>query len=228
MVRSGSSPHGQGHDTTFAQLAAERLGVASRPWSFASATARRCRAVSARSAVRRDGGSAISGGRRRPARRGRAQGTVRFESDLVFFSGAYAAVVEISEETGSLTVLRVAAVDDAGTIVNPLLAEGQVDGGIAHGPRHEPRRAGRLRRGGPPDVRLVHRLRPADRRGDAADRHRVRRVAVAAEPPRREGHRGGGHDRYTGRRGERGRRRTGGVRVDPPFTDEKLWRALRA
>ena len=30
LIRSGSSPHGQGHDTTFAQLAAERLGVGAR------------------------------------------------------------------------------------------------------------------------------------------------------------------------------------------------------
>jgi carbon-monoxide dehydrogenase large subunit len=57
----------------------------------------------------------------------------RFESDQVFGSGAYAAVVAIDAETGLLTVKRIAAVDDAGTIVNPLLAEGQVLGGSAHG-----------------------------------------------------------------------------------------------
>jgi carbon-monoxide dehydrogenase large subunit len=43
------------------------------------------------------------------------------------------AVVEIDTETGDLRVLRLAAVDDAGTIVNPLLTEGQVHGGIAQG-----------------------------------------------------------------------------------------------
>ena len=57
----------------------------------------------------------------------------RFESDLVFGSGAYAAVVEIERATGALRVRRVAAVDDAGRIVNPLLAEGQVIGGTVHG-----------------------------------------------------------------------------------------------
>jgi carbon-monoxide dehydrogenase large subunit len=59
--------------------------------------------------------------------------SARFESDLVFSSGAYGAVVEIERATGRLRVLRVVAVDDAGTIVNPLLAEGQVIGGVAQG-----------------------------------------------------------------------------------------------
>ena len=57
----------------------------------------------------------------------------RFESDLVFGSGAYAAVVEIERDTGALKVRRLAAVDDAGTIINPLLAEGQVVGGAVQG-----------------------------------------------------------------------------------------------
>jgi carbon-monoxide dehydrogenase large subunit len=58
---------------------------------------------------------------------------VRFDSALVFGSGAYAAIVEIDPDTGALTVHRIAAVDDAGTIINPLLAEGQVLGGTVHG-----------------------------------------------------------------------------------------------
>jgi aerobic carbon-monoxide dehydrogenase large subunit len=58
---------------------------------------------------------------------------VRFESPLLFSSGAYAAVVEIEPTTGRLHVLRLAGVDDAGTIVNPLLAEGQVLGAIVQG-----------------------------------------------------------------------------------------------
>ncbi len=57
----------------------------------------------------------------------------RFSSDFVFSSGAYAAVVEIERATGRPRVLRLAAVDDAGTIVNPLLAEGQVIGGSVQG-----------------------------------------------------------------------------------------------
>jgi len=40
-------------------------------------------------------------------------------------------VVEVDTETGKVTLLRHVAVDDAGRILNPLLAEGQVHGGIA-------------------------------------------------------------------------------------------------
>ena len=59
--------------------------------------------------------------------------TARFDSELVFASGAYAAAVEIDAATGKLTVRRVVAVDDAGTIINPLLAHGQIVGGAVQG-----------------------------------------------------------------------------------------------
>ncbi len=47
--------------------------------------------------------------------------------------GAHIAVVEVDVETGKARLLRVIAVDDAGTILNPLIAEGQRHGGIAQG-----------------------------------------------------------------------------------------------
>jgi aerobic carbon-monoxide dehydrogenase large subunit len=47
--------------------------------------------------------------------------------------GAHLAVVEVDTETGKARLLRVVAVDDAGTILNPLIAEGQRHGGIAQG-----------------------------------------------------------------------------------------------
>jgi carbon-monoxide dehydrogenase large subunit len=50
-----------------------------------------------------------------------------------FPSGAHLAVVEVDTETGRVVLRRLVAVDDAGTIVNPLLAEGQVHGGLAQG-----------------------------------------------------------------------------------------------
>ncbi len=46
----------------------------------------------------------------------------------MFSSGAYVAVVEIERETGEVRLDRIAAVDDCGRVVNPLLAEGQVVG----------------------------------------------------------------------------------------------------
>lgn len=47
--------------------------------------------------------------------------------------GAHVAVVEVDTETGSVELLRLVAVDDAGRIINPLVAEGQVHGGVAAG-----------------------------------------------------------------------------------------------
>lgn len=47
--------------------------------------------------------------------------------------GAHVAVVELDAETGKVTLQRLVAVDDAGTILNPLLADGQVHGGLAQG-----------------------------------------------------------------------------------------------
>jgi carbon-monoxide dehydrogenase large subunit len=47
--------------------------------------------------------------------------------------GAHCAVVEVDADTGKVTLLRHVAVDDAGVLINPLLAEGQVHGGLAQG-----------------------------------------------------------------------------------------------
>ena len=47
--------------------------------------------------------------------------------------GSHVAVVEVDVETGAVRLQRLVAVDDAGTIVNPLLAEGQRHGGLAQG-----------------------------------------------------------------------------------------------
>ncbi|WP_328403658.1 molybdopterin-dependent oxidoreductase [Streptomyces sp. NBC_00390] len=48
-------------------------------------------------------------------------------------SGAHAAVLEVDEHTGEIEILQYAVVHDAGVIVNPLIAEGQVTGGVAQG-----------------------------------------------------------------------------------------------
>ena len=50
-----------------------------------------------------------------------------------FPSGCYACVVEIDRETGNINILNYVVVDDCGTVINPLLAEGQVHGGVAQG-----------------------------------------------------------------------------------------------
>ncbi|HDH58122.1 MAG TPA: xanthine dehydrogenase family protein molybdopterin-binding subunit, partial [Bacteroidetes bacterium] len=47
--------------------------------------------------------------------------------------GAHAVQVEVDEETGKVKVKKVAAAHDVGRVINPIGAEGQVDGGVAMG-----------------------------------------------------------------------------------------------
>jgi aerobic carbon-monoxide dehydrogenase large subunit len=54
-------------------------------------------------------------------------------SSPTFPFGAHLAVVEVDMETGKVELQRLVAVDDAGRILNPLLAEGQIHGGLAQG-----------------------------------------------------------------------------------------------
>jgi aerobic carbon-monoxide dehydrogenase large subunit len=48
-----------------------------------------------------------------------------------FPSGAHVAEIEIDAETGAAAIMRYTAVDDVGTVVNAVLAEGQIQGGVA-------------------------------------------------------------------------------------------------
>ncbi len=188
LVRTGSTPHGQGHATTFAQIAAEALGVdpeqvrveagdtrtvpqgmgtyASRSVTIggsavylaAQEVGRKAARVAAallgatpqevrlvdggvltapggRSVTLAEAAAAVGDPSRLPA--GVEPGLdaqVRFElPGPVFPFGAYATVVEIDRETGRLAIRRLVGVDDSGTIVNPLLAKGQVVGSSVQG-----------------------------------------------------------------------------------------------
>ena len=250
LVRSGSSPHGQGHDTTFAQLAAERLGVgledvelrfgdsrevprgvgtfASRSVAMGGsavvlavdALKEQCDAVAARL------GRSMSLREIAEAEPG-IRASARFESDLVFSSGAYGAVVEIERATGRLNVLRVAAVDDAGTIVNPLLAEGQVIGGIAQGlGQCLVEQAIYDEEGQPTFASFVgYSLLTA------AEMPPVVMAFVESPSPLNPlGAKGIGEGGSIGTPAAVANAvadALGGVRVDPPFSDDKLWRALQ-
>ena len=55
------------------------------------------------------------------------------QAGATFPSGAHVSVVEVDSETGQVTLLRHIACDDAGRLLNPLIVEGQVHGGIAQG-----------------------------------------------------------------------------------------------
>jgi aerobic carbon-monoxide dehydrogenase large subunit len=250
LVRSGSSPHGQGHETTFAQIAAERFGVeaedvelrfgdsrevprgvgtfASRSVAMGgSAVARavdalkeKCNAVAARlgpNATLREVAEAAPG----------LRASARFESDLVFSSGAYGAVVEIERATGRLRVLRLVAVDDAGTIVNPLLAEGQVIGGSAQGLGEcLVEEAAYDEEGNPTFASFVgYSLLTA-----AEMPQLVTEFVESPSPLNPLGAKGIGEGGAIGTPPAVANAvadALAGVRVNPPFTDERLWRALR-
>jgi aerobic carbon-monoxide dehydrogenase large subunit len=248
LVRSGSSPHGQGHDTTFAQLAADRLGVeledvelrfgdskevprgvgtfASRSVAMGGsavvqavdALKEKCAAIAAgRSMSLREVAEAEPG----------IRASARFSSDLVFSSGAYGAVIEIERATGRLRALRLVAVDDAGTIVNPLLAEGQVIGGSAQGlGQCLVEEAVYDEEGNPTFASFVgYSLLTA------AEMPPVLAAFVESPSPLNPlGAKGIGEGGAIGTPAAVANAVSdalGGVRIDPPFTDAKLWRALR-
>jgi len=54
-------------------------------------------------------------------------------SNLSYPSGAHCCVVEIDRGTGKVAIARYVAVDDCGTVINPLMARGQIHGGVAQG-----------------------------------------------------------------------------------------------
>jgi carbon-monoxide dehydrogenase large subunit len=54
-------------------------------------------------------------------------------NDMTYSNGSALAEVEVDEETGAVRVLRFTIAHDCGRMVNPLMVDGQVIGGIAHG-----------------------------------------------------------------------------------------------
>jgi carbon-monoxide dehydrogenase large subunit len=61
-------------------------------------------------------------------------GSADFQPGMPTFPfGAHLAVVDVDRETGKVVVRRMIAVDDAGTVLNPLIADGQVHGGLGMG-----------------------------------------------------------------------------------------------
>jgi aerobic carbon-monoxide dehydrogenase large subunit len=134
---TGSSPHGQGHETTFAQIVADELDVdvsaveirygdsfeiPDGTGTFGS------RSVAA-------GGSALLlAARELKEHPGQTRADVKFElPGPVFSFGAYVAGVDVDRETGEVEIVKIVGVDDCGRVINPLLAEGQVVGAIAQG-----------------------------------------------------------------------------------------------
>ena len=62
------------------------------------------------------------------------EATSRFEpSNATFPFGTHICVVEVDQDTGAYEIKRFVAVDDCGNVINPLIVDGQVHGGVAQG-----------------------------------------------------------------------------------------------
>ncbi len=61
------------------------------------------------------------------------EGAGYYDGPFNFPNGCHACEVEIDPETGQVRVVNFVSVDDAGVVINPLLTEGQIHGGIAQG-----------------------------------------------------------------------------------------------
>jgi len=52
---------------------------------------------------------------------------------LCYANGCHSAEVEVDAETGQVKILRYVAMQDSGILINPMMVEGQIHGGVAHG-----------------------------------------------------------------------------------------------
>ena len=93
-------------------------------------------------------------------------------------NGCHLCEVEIDPETGQVTLARYAAVDDVGRVMNRLLCEGQVHGGVGARRRTGADGGDRVRRRRPARHRQLPGLRHAARRGFSRPRLRDRRSPV--------------------------------------------------
>ena len=188
-VYSGSSAHGQGHKTTFAQLVSDMLGVPYDDIEIIQGDTDEVQygwgTYGSRSAA--VGGSAIAVSAQKVIEKGRkiaahlleaAEDDVAFEAGKYYVKGApdksltiqevalqaylahnlppgiepaleavsfydpanftfpfgtHIAVVEVDPDSGEVKLLRYVAVDDCGKVINPMIVEGQIHGGIAQG-----------------------------------------------------------------------------------------------
>jgi carbon-monoxide dehydrogenase large subunit len=62
------------------------------------------------------------------------ESTENFRTDaLAYANGCHVAEVEVDVETGAVRIVRYIALQDSGTLINPMIVDGQVHGGIVHG-----------------------------------------------------------------------------------------------
>ena len=223
VVSSGSQPQGQGHATTFAQIAADELGVPIERVEVRFGEIAGMGTFASRSTAM--GGSAVKLACAE-VKAGATEGSARFESPIVFSSGCYAATVEIERATGRWRVLQLVAVDDPGTVVNPLLAEGQVIGGSVQGLGECVSEVAEWDADGRPLTLSLERYHPLA----AADVPHVETAFLATPSPLNPlGAKGIGEGGSIGALASVSNAIAAAVgrHLTPPFTAEKLWEALR-
>ena len=263
-VRTGTTPFGQGHDTTWAMVVAERTGVPIENIEVIHGDTDQVRSggltVGSRSvqiggaAIDTASGTLVDLARERAAdvlecavddvvldidrsvfhvagtpakvvdwaQLAASEGeALQAECDFTpvmptFPFGAHLAVVEVDTETGDTRLRRLVAVDDAGKILNPLLAEGQVHGGIAQGVAQALFEAVRYSDDGQPQTTNFadYLVISADRA--ALVRGRAHGDAHVRQPARRQGSRRVRHDRCDPGGVQRGDRRRRASRHPPP------------
>ena len=128
--------------------------------------------------------------------------------NLTFPFGSYICVVDIDRGTGEVKIRRFVAVDDCGNIINPMIVDGQIHGGLDDGPRPGALRGDHLRRERQHPGRQLHGLSAADGHGDAQVGDGQDRDALAPSPVRRQGRRRISHRRRAPGDRQRGRRRS--------------------
>ena len=151
--------------------------------------------------------------------------------DQNFPNGVHICELEIDPETGEIDIQRYSVVDDVGTVLNPLLLEGQIRGGIAQGigqivmeDIHFDAGSGQLVTGSFMDYAMP-------RAGDSA-RHGLR-DQPGADPDNPLGVKGAGEAGAVGAMPAVGNALVDalkplGIREVPmPATPERLWRAIK-
>ncbi|MEM1365652.1 MAG: molybdopterin cofactor-binding domain-containing protein, partial [Pseudomonadota bacterium] len=142
LVATGGSGQGQARETAFAQIAADALGVPMDRIDVQCGDTQSCPtgigALASRSTA--IGGSAVltaceelndrlGAGEKLPL-----TAEVRYENKgQAWGYGGYFADVQVNRDTGEVDILDAFSIDDAGRIINPAFAEGQVRGGFAQG-----------------------------------------------------------------------------------------------
>ena len=144
--------------------------------------------------------------------------------------GCHVAVVEIDVETGNVDLRELVAVDDCGVVLNPMLAEGQVHGGLAQGVAQILYEAVRYDDDGIPlTASLLDYIVPA-----ASDLPSFRTAhTVTPSPNNPLGAKGIGESGTTGSIAAvwnavvDALSHLGITHLDMPFTAERVWRAMR-